>query len=95
MPDPQVYVALAAQAAGLQPQLNDFIARLDQAGVHLEDDSLDRANLLLHQLARTLVDRARQAEQATGEGLVWKLGWSRPYAPEGQATTEGEAPCRS
>ena len=94
--EPRSFLALAAEAAGLQPMLNDLIAHLDQAGIQLEDDSLDRANLLLRQLAKTLVERAQQAEQRnTGAGLVSKLGWSRPYEPEGEAAAERDAPCRS
>ncbi len=89
MPDPEVYVALAAKAAGLQPQLNELIALLDQAGVQLEDDSLDRASLLLHQLANKLVERS---EQATGAGLVWRLGWSRPHPLKDQEATQEATP---
>ncbi len=61
MGDPRVLVALAAEAAGLQSMLSDFIARLDLAGVQPADDSLDRASLELRRLNGSLL------EQATGD----------------------------
>lgn len=76
MADPRLLVALAAEAAGLQTMLSDFLGRPDLAGVDLEDDVLHRANPKLKELQDTLADQAQQA--ANPADIVSQLGWDRP-----------------
>ncbi len=64
-------IRLAAQAAAIQSLLNDLIAELDTAGVKLQDDTLHRADLILH-------DLPDQLEQQRQELLVDQLGWNQP-----------------